>query len=99
MTRYRIDVLGDIHVVEKRIASNRKTAATTLNQVSARVADATLGSLTRRLEALREELKSVPERPMLVTGYSSFRMTPRATPLSADEIAALAIPDFLRRVS
>lgn len=99
MTRYRIDVLGDINALESRIASNRKTAATTLNPVSAKVADATLGSLTRRLEALRAELETAPERPTRSYGGMSFRFTERTTPMNAAEIDALEIPAFLRRTA
>jgi hypothetical protein len=96
MTRYRIDVLGDIASVEAKLASNLKQVATTTSRKNAAIADAVRPALERKLASLRDELGTATERP-LMRYQTSFRWDQRTDMPSEIEMEAMDIPAFLRR--
>lgn len=99
MQRYRQDALYELQGLEARIASNKRSAYNTLNAKTAAIADAVLPSMLRRLAELREEVRTLPERPPYVFEHrnGNFACLSRTTPLTEAELEALEIPDFLRR--
>jgi plasmid stabilization system protein ParE len=96
MTRYRIDVLGDIASVEAKLASNLKQVATTTSRKNAAIADAVRPALERKLASLRDELVTATERPMIVY-KTSFRFDYRTDFPTQKELEQMDIPAFLRR--
>lgn len=102
--RDRMQVMYEIDVAKRRIAANRKTAATTNNPTSAHIADATLPSLQRSLAELERELLTAPKRKRetfgiaLPEGATLCRDIGYRRMIGTDEIAAFPpLPDFLKR--
>lgn len=108
--RYRDEALRELYEIERKIKSNRKSAATTLNRKTAAIADATLPSLERKAAALREEINVLTDRParQALSGLSDIiARFDNADPSKVHHIPTwpngvydetlLDIPAFLRR--
>ena len=101
MNRTRLDIMRDLDTAQRKLASNRKTADTTLNPKTAAICDAVEPSLRAAIADLNDELMATPEdRPQADRrwlGTTPIYTPPRTTPLSDAELAELEIPAFLRR--
>jgi hypothetical protein len=97
--RYKQDAASELYDVERRIASNRKSAHNSTNSKTAGIADAVLPSLMRRAEELRAEVAMLPERPPYTFAHTdgNFPCLSRVEPFSQRELEELEVPEFLRR--
>lgn len=98
--RYRTEIMRELYSLENRVASTRKTLANTANATAAKVSEAVLSSLEKKVATLKTELATAPEDPPRQFFYGGdFPCLTRTTPFTETEMDALEIPDFLRRQS
>jgi hypothetical protein len=99
MTRTKLDAINELNALQRQIASNRKTAATTNKRETAELCDKLLPSLKARAAAPLDEIPTLPEREALTFAHTSgnFPCLTRTAPFTQAELDALEIPAFLRR--
>lgn len=94
---YKQDAAYELAGIYAKIASNRKSAATTGKASTAKIADACLPSLEKRRLELLAELDTLPVRPERQAFVSHSGKFNYATTWP-DATEDLSIPPFLRRV-
>lgn len=99
MTRTKTDALAELNALQRKIASNRKTATNSTKRETAELCDDLLPSMLARAAALLAEIPTLPEREALTFAHTAgnFPCLTRTSAFTQDELDALEIPAFLRR--
>jgi hypothetical protein len=63
MQRYKIDAQAELHTIECKLATARKSLDRTANRNTAATELSKIPGLERKAEALRAEIPTLPERP------------------------------------
>ena len=98
--RYKQDAAYELVGVEQQLASARRSSENTENPNSRKIADGKIVALERRRDALKQEVETLPERPVRQWGVPvGAKITPSPEPRrwTQEELDNLEIPDFLKR--
>lgn len=98
--RTHLEVLRDLYTAKNKLRRTDRLAKDTPKRSTAAICDAVRPSLVRTIAKLESELAATPELPAErpASPASTFTYTPNCNPLTKEELEALYIPEFLKRM-